>query len=231
MCLGDPQNNAGRIVGLVLFAISSVMRAHAADHERRVEDPVLAKLKSNGAEIRDGAILDDAHGGVMRYVEVRFRKDSWAASSRLAPSLKNVTQNVAVSFYGVSLSAGDLQKISRCKNVFSISFRACRLPDDGVRQVATLPNLRELVLAHGNLTNSTLAHFCAHRKLRALSLEGRAFSDEAIVHLRKMDHLSYINLFAHGFSAKGVAELRKALPGVHLSVSVPSFDVQRKERR
>jgi hypothetical protein len=62
-------------------------------------------------------------------------------------------------------------------------------------------------------------------------LEGRGFSDAAVAHLKKMQGLKHINLFAHGFTANGVAELKKSLPGAYISVSEPSFDDPRQTTR
>jgi hypothetical protein len=200
--------------------------------ERPGDGQILADLKSRGAEIRTNAILADTGDDVIRYLEVRFRKGSWAASSGVVSSLQRVKQNVALHFYGIRLSDDELRRFRGWTNIISVSFMACRIDDGGVQHIATLPKLRDLALqSGGGLTNAALAHFSEHRGLRGIMLEGRGFSDAAVAHLKKMQGLKHINLFAHGFTANGVAELKKSLPGAYISVSEPSFDDPRQTTR
>ena len=197
--------------------------------ERTSDGQVLADLESHGAEVRRNAVLDDTGDDVIRYVEVRLRKESWATSSRVLSSLQRVKQNVALDFYGVRLSDDDLRKFRGWTNVISVSFKACNIADGSLQHIAALPKLRELALhSGGGVTNAALAHFQAHRGLRCVMLEGRGFSDEAVGHLKKMQGLKHISLFSHGFTTKGVAELKKAFPGASISVSEPSFDDPRQ---
>jgi len=218
------RNDGFRLVSS-FFALASACVAWAGDPERLGDDQVLAELKSRGAEIRTNAVLDDTRDGVIRFVEVRFRKDSWAASWGVVSSLQRVKQNVALGFYGVRLSDDDLRRFRGWTNLISVSFKACQMEDGSLRHIATLPKLRDLALqSSGGLTNAALAHFHAHRGLQGIMLEGRGFSDEAVGHLKKMQGLKHVSLFSHGFTAKGAAELKKTLPGAYMSISEPSFD-------
>jgi hypothetical protein len=211
-----------RLLVSALLAMTPVLIVQADDSEQRGDDEILAQLKSRGADIRKGTLL-----GGTSYVEIRFRESSWAASSRLLASLRDVKQNVALDFSGIRLDDDDLGQIRGWQNLFFISFKHCTISDGSVRHVATLPNLQELALVGGNMANADLAHVCGHHKLRGLLLQGRGFSDDAVTHLRRMKGLTSIILFSHRFTAKGVAELQKALPDAHISVSSPSFDVPR----
>ena len=117
---------------------------------------------------------------------------------------------------------------------------AQKLTDEGVRHLASLEKLENVHLSNGQLGDGTLEVLSGLPNLKTMSLQGNAFTDEGLAHLAGMEQLEnlWVGLgtpkitdagLAHlhgltklhtlevqrtGVTDKGIAELKRALPGL-----------------
>jgi serine/threonine protein kinase len=84
--------------------------------------------------------------------------------------------------------------------------------DAGLASLKAFPNLEYLDLSHTKVGDAGLAYLASLSKLGKLSLIGLAVSDAGLPYLQGLSALQELDLTKTKVTAKGVADLRKALP-------------------
>jgi hypothetical protein len=94
-----------------------------------------------------------------------------------------------------------LRQIQGMPEVESLRLQLADATDDGMRYVATLPNLRELVLYGGRpgISDRGLAHVVTCASLEAVSLVNTRVTDKGLSALEKLPALSSLTLYRDSF--------------------------------
>ena len=104
----------------------------------------------------------------------------------------------------------DLQIISQLDQITSLNFDgAKRLTDKGLRHLARMPQLRELVMG-GQISNRGLEALGHLRELRVFKMYWQAgITDEGIENLRSCDHLEEVDLLGCNLGDGAIAALTR----------------------
>jgi hypothetical protein len=109
-----------------------------------------------------------------------------------------------------------LKRISGMESITSLSFYQTGLTDDGVRAVATLPNLKRLRI-HYFWKGTSLKPLHGHKSIETISLEGLLPTKEWIEVLASLPKLREIELEEEEpISSVDLENLQKALPKVKI---------------
>jgi hypothetical protein len=110
-----------------------------------------------------------------------------------------------------------LKELAKLTNLQSLNLGAVRSPDrrkayPNLKDLAELTNLRALYLFYMPVSDVDLQHIASLKNLQVLDLSDTHLTDAWIKELGRLKELRWLNLRTAGVTAKGVAELQKALP-------------------
>jgi len=84
--------------------------------------------------------------------------------------------------------------------------------DDGLKEIAKLPNLRLVILEHSQVTDVGLSELTKLTQLNFLGLNGTQITDLGLKEVAKIGQLTSVSLKDTKVTHKGVLNLQKALP-------------------
>ena len=104
-----------------------------------------------------------------------------------------------------------LELILGCEQVEKVALNWCyRVTDAGIRKLAGLVHLRELVLRGADITGAGLSAFAGHSALESLDLDGSGITDESLADVARIPHLRSLSLRYTDAGNRGVELLKGA---------------------
>ena len=91
--------------------------------------------------------------------------------------------------------------------------------DDGIKQLAHLPDLVTLHLYRANLTDRSAAYIGTMKQLQRLTFFDVAITDDGLEHLKHLTSLAYFGISSTRTTSSGIAELQKALPNCRIDTT------------
>ena len=128
-----------------------------------------------------------------------------AALRRLGAKIRELGPRRAVEKGAARARAIDPRK--PCEVDFHL--RGRRLTNEGLVNLAAIPNIVALNLARTKITGAGLVHLKPLRRLRRLHLERTKLTDDGTEHLAVFTELEYLNLYGTGISDRTLARLGK----------------------
>ncbi len=129
--------------------------------------------------------------------------------------LKSLSELVSLTLTSAKKIDDDaVAQLSAFQHLSKLQISNTPISDDGLSHLAGLKqSLRDLTLRFcPNITGAGVQHLTELSKLRLLVLGSTPISDDAVQHLKQMKSLRVLDLYYTKISAKGAAELQKALP-------------------
>jgi len=109
--------------------------------------------------------------------------------------LKDLPNLEEISVYGSPGADEFMKHIRGIQTVNSLGFQSTWLSDSAMHCAATFPNLRELVVEQGNVTDAGLAALKGHATLEKLELTNVRVSDEGLTALSEIPKLHSLKLY------------------------------------
>ena len=110
--------------------------------------------------------------------------------------LKQLPHLEEIGSYGSSGTDTLLEHIQGMESLECIRFHKTPLSDAGMKYIATLPNLKYLIIMGGSgVTNAGLAHLEGHANLETLELYYTQVTDKGLVVLKEIPKLRYLAIF------------------------------------
>lgn len=116
----------------------------------------------------------------------------------------------------VKLTDAGVKHLAGLKRLENVHLSNGGLGDGTLEVLSTLPNLKAMSLQGNAFTNEGLAHLVGMEQLESLwvGLGKGEITDAGLVHLEGLTNLKTLDLQRTGVTEKGLDELKKALPGV-----------------
>jgi hypothetical protein len=110
----------------------------------------------------------------------------------------------------------DLALLGALRHVRSLDLSHANVTDEGMRHLARLATLEELLLAETRITDEGVARLGTLKRLRWLSLQHCGVTDASLAHLRQLEQLEVLCLHQTHVTANGLRELAAARPDLHI---------------
>ena len=134
-------------------------------------------------------------------------------------ALAEMTELRVVGLSQTDVSDEGLRELARHRCLETLNLQGVRrLTDDGLRELATLPRLSNLVLARTHVTDAGLAHLAGLPQLKFLSLaDAVEVTDAGLRQLPRYPQLTFVGLTGTAkVTDAGVTQLRQTLPGLKI---------------
>jgi Leucine-rich repeat (LRR) protein len=112
----------------------------------------------------------------------------------------------------VPLSARELPRVARHRNLHSLDLSHSNIDDEALRSLSGMPDLRSLDLSETKITDAGVAVLAEHRNLQSLDLSQTGVTDVALPPLVKLPYLSQLDLRETQITEAAVRELRRQMP-------------------
>ena len=123
---------------------------------------------------------------------------------------------IKVSWHAPHPGAGDTRVLSDLPTLTDLRLNMRQLPDEGIRPVATLTQLRRLDLWCSQITDHALSHLAGLHQLQTLDLYSTQVTDEGLRHLQGLRNLKQLKLRRTNVTCQGAATLQKELPNCEI---------------
>ena len=133
--------------------------------------------------------------------------------------LQNLTELEDLHLQGTEVTSAGLARLSSFSKLNRLEFEAEKIDDEGLRHISALPHLTSLHLQKSPITDAGLEHLQSMENLEDLHLDGTAITDAGLRILKKMTNLKGLSVNDTKVTAAGVAELKLALPELHINHS------------
>ena len=119
------------------------------------------------------------------------RIDNDRQTKEWANHLDQLSDVRGVFIHGKQADDEVLKRIGKLKKLTSFYlWNGLDITDEGVKHLVKAKNLEAVHLGHGQLGDTSLKHFAGLPKVRTLSLQGNAFTDSGLEHLRDKTELT-----------------------------------------
>jgi hypothetical protein len=124
------------------------------------------------------------------------------------------TTLTTLHWFGFATVGTSLDALAACRPLRQLALSNSRVTDDGLRAVATLPQVERLLLdGNSAITDDGIGALAAMKQLRTLRLSGTPVTGAALSQLTALRRLESLELVGcPGVAADDVAAFRKALP-------------------
>jgi hypothetical protein len=198
----------------------------AADVPRSRKKPqlpakVVAGWRKAGAEIGwmtpDGEYRSDYQpGAIPAFKFFRKPRETW-------DKLPVVGQPFGLVMPESDTRDTDLKGVSALKQLHILDLTGFKeigigVTDRGLKELASLRQLRMLSLAYTPVTDSGLKALISLKQLRTLDLSGTKVTDKGLKTLASLKHLRELSLHGTEVTDAGVKQLRKVLPRLRISI-------------
>jgi anti-sigma factor RsiW len=122
----------------------------------------------------------------------------------------------SLNLAGTGVADAGLAHFQDCKSLISLVLGGTKVTDTGLAHFKDCKNLAYLYLGGTGVTDRGLAYFRECKHLDSLDLSGTGVTDEGLALFQDCKSLAKIWLRDTKASARGVDELRKALPGCEI---------------
>jgi hypothetical protein len=197
-----------------------------------------AKLRAFMADVKAGksALVTDPDPDCMedylrdrdfasRLMRIHVTSSRTISDGRLA-SLKQFPNLQVIWIEYVEDTDAFLEKIEGMPRLEELAFHHSRFSAAGAKSLSTFPSLKCLRLDRA--TDTTLRQIRDLTQLQELEIDYGHVTDAGLEHLKRLIRLKRLNLWYTGFSAKGIADLRGALP--HCEIVVENLDTERRQK-
>lgn len=106
------------------------------------------------------------------------------------------------------LTDGGMAKIAKLAGLEHLRIRGGAIGDEGLKSLATMPNLRALNLPQGRFTSAGVAQLKWLPKLQMLRIGSPSVTDEGISHLKDFPSLARVHLIDIPITDRGLADLQ-----------------------
>ena len=138
------------------------------------------------------------------------------------PSIETLNLN---QVGGGITDAGLVSLVQGLPNLRVLGLSGSSITDDGLRSIATLKHLNQLVLERTAIGNEGLAHLRNLPELEYLKLAGTQVTDDGLVHLTTLPKLKHLTLSQTDITGAGSVEhLKKLTKLEYLTVPRENFD-------
>jgi hypothetical protein len=122
-----------------------------------------------------------------------------------------------------------LGHLSKVETMTDLNLASRELTDADLKHIAPLKNMTRLHLERNKITDAGLAHIKGMTHLHYLNLYGTEVSDKGLSNLHGMKNLKKVYLWQTKVTDGGLAALKKALPGVQITMGWKPAPVAKKE--
>ncbi len=122
-----------------------------------------------------------------------------------------------------------LGHLSKVETMTDLNLASRELTDADLKNIAPLKNMTRLHLERNKITDAGLAHIKGMTHLHYLNLYGTQVSDKGLANLHGMKNLKKVYLWQTKVTDGGLAALKKALPGVEITMGWKPAPVAKKE--
>lgn len=181
----------------LLPGIRSLRSAEPPSKSTLDEARVIQAIRNVG-----GTATRDKNGNV---VDITFWEpgviDSDLDSLHLFPHLKSIHCR------GTLIGDAGLLRIANIKSLEKLYFEGCkRVTDDGIRELADLPNLKDLGIGNTSVTDKGLVSIATFKKLEMLELSGCPITNKGVMELIELEGLRLLFLSRLGKKDSLVSE-------------------------
>ena len=117
----------------------------------------------------------------------------------------------------------DLRELAGMKGLQVLSLGGAQVTDAGLKELAVLKGLQKLIIEGTPVTDTGLKELVGLLELKELDLNGTKVTDAGLKHLAGFQQLKWLSLNGTQVTDRGKADLKKALPKLHISGSIPDL--------
>lgn len=162
---------------------------------KKLTEAGLVKIK-NASKLRECSLADFSCDSVMNLVSD-------------LPEIETLTIHGRAN--GVARGLGSkLEPLKKMRSLKALTLIDVEVGDEGVNQLAGIPNLESLCLDNANIKGPGLADLKSLPSLRFLSLAGPTITDESLAALENVTQIEGVVLEKTGVHGKGLKHLTKA---------------------
>ncbi len=115
-----------------------------------------------------------------------------------------------------AITDAGLAHLEGMTELIMLGLRGTKITDDGLKHLGQMKKLRSLLLARTAVTDDGLRHLAGLESLQKLGLSETAITDAGLRHLPALPALALLYVRKCNVSAEGVAELKRAIPGIEI---------------
>ncbi|MEX2121868.1 MAG: hypothetical protein WD847_19970 [Pirellulales bacterium] len=124
-----------------------------------------------------------------------------------------------LGLHGTKIGDAGLEHLDSLANLQDLYLESTSVTDAGLASLAHLPRLKRLWLGGTKITDDGMVHLAKLTRLEHLSLSYTQVGDEEVMRLASLTGLRTLDLWNTRVTARGVAELRLALPSCLIATS------------
>jgi internalin A len=166
-------------------------------------------------------VVDSLGGSVESVVEIPDWIEEWFGDgvTEKADWLFRIVINVRLG--GTPATDDSLSCIRVFAGLRRLNLDGTQVTDAGLQHLKGLTKLTRLYLDGTQVTDAGLEHLMGLANLESLSLDGTQVNDVGLEHLKGLTKLEYLFLDGTQVTPRGVAELKLAVPKLHV-LGVPA---------
>ena len=141
-----------------------------------------------------------------------------AAIEKAGAKVFRVINGLEIEFHlsGRNLRDGQLAPLTQLAGVTALNLKRTKVTDAGLEHLKGLKSLEILHLEQTAVSDKGIAHLTKLENLRYLNLYGTNVTDDSLQYLQHLKRLRRLYVWQTKISAKGAAELEKAIPGLQV---------------